>query len=173
MQTTATGSIRGFPVSSVIVLHHTSLQQCLEDCANKNVSTVMLPTVIPDTYKDTTYYKCLRVLCRDTFNTYMYKGAQKHQGKVDLSGSSLYTHLLYSLNQSMPSICALVTSKYAYYLWHLLLMPHIYMYVMQQRYCMHSLPYWLQEPVSTHITPVQTRTWWYDYHSLSRIFFSF
>ena len=53
MQTTATGPTKGFPVSSVIVLHHTSSQQCLEDCAYKDVSTVMLPTVIPDTYKDT------------------------------------------------------------------------------------------------------------------------
>ena len=70
MQTSATGPTRGFPVSSVIVFHHTSSPQCLEDCAYKDVSTVKLPTVIPDTYKDNTYFKCLRVLCRDT---------QKHQ----------------------------------------------------------------------------------------------
>ena len=66
MQTTAPGLTKGFPVSSVIVLHHTSWQQCLEDRAYKDVSTVMLPTVIPGTYEDTTYYKCLRALCRDT-----------------------------------------------------------------------------------------------------------
>ena len=77
MLTTAPGPIREFTVSSVIVLHHTSSQQCLEDYAYKDASTVMLPTVIPDTYKDTTYYKCRRVLCRETFNT--YKAAQKHQ----------------------------------------------------------------------------------------------
>ena len=33
-------------------------------------TTVWFPTVIPNTYKDNTYFKCLRVLCRDT---------QKHQ----------------------------------------------------------------------------------------------
>ena len=33
---------QGFPVSSVIVLHHTSSQKCLEDCAYKDISTVML-----------------------------------------------------------------------------------------------------------------------------------
>ena len=33
-----------------VVLDHTS-SQCLEDWAYKDVSTVTLPTVIPDTYK--------------------------------------------------------------------------------------------------------------------------